>query len=79
MQSEVGDVRKPKLAEVEGNLIDASSGSDHRSLLKRIIIYVPSSIVPAMLTLVTSVRSTRIFNPVAYGKYSLFLGLCCSD
>ena len=73
MQSEVGDVRKPKLAEVEGNLIDASSGSDHRSLLKRIIIYVPSSIVPAMLTLVTSVIFTRIFNPVAYGKYSLFL------
>lgn len=34
---------------------------------------MPSSIVPAMLTLATSVIFTRVFNPVAYGEYSLFL------
>jgi O-antigen/teichoic acid export membrane protein len=73
MQSEIGEGREPQLAEVEETMIQASSGSDGRSLLKRIIIYVPSSIVPALLTLATSVIFTRIFNPVAYGKYSLFL------
>lgn len=43
------------------------------SLLKRVITYLPSSVVPAMLTLATSVIFTRVFSPVAYGQFSLFL------
>ena len=58
---------------VEDASIEAGFGSAGQSLLKRIVIYIPSSIVPAMLTLATSIIFTRIFSPVAYGKYSLFL------
>jgi O-antigen/teichoic acid export membrane protein len=73
MQSQVGEGYEPQLAPVEDTSVEASSGSDGLSLLKRIVIYIPSSVVPAMLTLSTSIIFTRIFNPVAYGKYSLFL------
>lgn len=58
---------------VEDASVEPGLSSDHQSLLKRIVIYIPSSIVPAMLALATSIIFTRIFNPVAYGKYSLFL------
>jgi O-antigen/teichoic acid export membrane protein len=60
-------------APAENAPADASLGAHGQSLLKRIVLYMPSSIVPAMLTLATSIIFTRIFNPVAYGKYSLFL------
>lgn len=72
-QSGVDEGREPQLAEVKDTSVEVSSDSDGRSLLKRIVIYIPSSVVPAMLTLATSVIFTRIFNPVEYGKYSLFL------
>jgi O-antigen/teichoic acid export membrane protein len=70
---EAGGGDEPGLALVADAPVEASRDSDGHSLLKRIIVYLPSSIVPAMLTLATSVIFTRIFNPVAYGKYSLFL------
>jgi O-antigen/teichoic acid export membrane protein len=73
MQPEVGERPEPQLALVEDTSTEVDVGSDSHSLLRRIVIYIPSSIVPAMLTLATSVIFTRIFNPVAYGKYSLFL------
>ena len=58
---------------VEDAPVEAGFGSADQSLLKRIVIYIPSSIVPAMLTLATSIIFTRIFSPVAWGKFSLFL------
>jgi O-antigen/teichoic acid export membrane protein len=73
MQPEIGEGGDPQLTLVTDAAAEASLSSDGRSLLKRIVIYVPGSIVPAMLTLATSVIFTRIFDPVAYGKYSLFL------
>lgn len=73
VQPDVAEAREPEPVAVEGTPSAAGSGSDGRSLLKRIVIYIPSSIVPAMLTLATSVIFTRIFSPAAYGHYSLFL------
>jgi len=43
------------------------------AILRRVITYLPGSIVPAALTLVTSMVFTRIFDPAAYGTYSLVL------
>jgi O-antigen/teichoic acid export membrane protein len=72
-QSGIGEGADPQVVLVEPARAEAGSGGHGRSLLKRIVTYAPSSIVPALLTLLTSVIFTRIFNPVAYGKYSLFL------
>jgi len=73
MDCEARVVHEPEPAPVEDASVGAGSGSADQSLLKRIVIYAPSSLVPALLTLATSVIFTRIFSPVAYGKYSLFL------
>ena len=73
MRPEAREVHEPRLAPVEDAPGEESLGAHGQSLLKRIVIYIPSSIVPAMLTLATAIIFTRIFNPVAYGKYSLFL------
>lgn len=70
IESEPREVSEP--APVGQGSIGAGSGSS-RSLLKRIAIYTPGSLVPAALTLLTSIIFTRIFSPVAFGKYSLFL------
>lgn len=48
-------------------------GLHGRALLKRALTYVPSSVLPAALTLVTSMVFTRIFSAAAFGTYSLFL------
>ena len=52
---------------------ETGSGASGRSLLKRMTVYAPSSLVPSVLSLATSVIFTRIFNPTDFGKYSLFL------
>jgi O-antigen/teichoic acid export membrane protein len=44
-----------------------------RTILRRIVTYLPGSLVPAVLTLVTSMVFTRVFSPAVYGMYSLFL------
>jgi O-antigen/teichoic acid export membrane protein len=73
IKPELGEGADPQVTLIEDAPVETSSGSDGQSLLRRIVIYVPSSIVPALLTLTTSIIFTRIFNPVAYGRYSLFL------
>ena len=50
----------------------AESGSQ-RTLLKRVVSYAPSSLLPAALTLATSMIFTRVFSAAAFGVYSLFL------
>ena len=51
----------------------ATGGAGGGSILRRILTYAPSSLVPAALTLATSMVFTRIFSPADFGKYSLFL------
>lgn len=48
---------------------------EHRrgSVVGRMVVYAPGTVVPAALTLVTSMVMTRIFSPVAFGRYSLAL------
>ncbi|HET9654087.1 MAG TPA: lipopolysaccharide biosynthesis protein [Kineosporiaceae bacterium] len=45
----------------------------HGGVLRRILTYAPSSLVPALLTLATSMIFTRVFSAAAFGAYSLFL------
>lgn len=68
----VRGVREPA-APGEDALTGADSGSSEKSLLKRIIIFLPGSVIPSVLALATSIIFTRIFSPVEFGKYSLFL------
>lgn len=42
-----------------------------RTLMRRIIIYLPGSVVPAVLALVTSMVFTRIFTAAEFGMFSL--------
>lgn len=49
------------------------------SLVRRILTYVPGSVIPAGLALVTSMIFTRIFEPVQFGVYSLFLVVATSS
>jgi O-antigen/teichoic acid export membrane protein len=44
-------------------------------LLARVATYAPGSVVPAALTLLTSVIFTRVFSAEAFGVYSLFLAV----
>lgn len=50
-----------------------TSGRSPRTLLRRVVTYAPSSVLPAALTLATSMIFTRIFSASAFGTYSLFL------
>lgn len=43
----------------------------NRVLLRRILIYLPGSIVPAMITLLTSMIFTRTFTAAEFGMFSL--------
>jgi O-antigen/teichoic acid export membrane protein len=43
------------------------------AVLRRILTFVPGTLVPAVLTLVTSMIFTRIFDPIAFGLYAIFL------
>jgi O-antigen/teichoic acid export membrane protein len=52
-----------------GSGAEASQGT----ILRRIATYAPSSLLPAVLTLVTSMIFTRHFSAAALGVYSLFL------
>jgi O-antigen/teichoic acid export membrane protein len=65
------DELEPSLVEVAS--AETGSRSSGRSLLKRMAVYAPSSLVPSALSLATSIIFTRIFSPVDFGKYSLFL------
>lgn len=55
-------------AEVPGAAGLTSMG---RTLARRILIYLPGSVVPAVLTLVTSMIFTRVFTPAEFGMFSL--------
>ncbi len=65
--------REPMAPPAQESPSKGRPGSVGQPLLKRMVIYIPGSLVPAILTLVTSIVFTRIFSPVAFGKYSLFL------
>ena len=58
-----------------GATTTAGSGAEtsQSTILRRIAIYAPSSLLPAVLTLVTSMIFTRHFSAAAFGVYSLFL------
>lgn len=45
------------------------------SIITRIVAFIPGSVVPAALALVTSMVFTRVFTPAAFGRYSLLLVL----
>ena len=49
-----------------------------RSILRQILTYLPSSVIPAVLTFGTSMIFTRIFSTEEYGIYSLFLVVAVS-
>jgi O-antigen/teichoic acid export membrane protein len=53
----------------------AAAAVPRHSVLARIVTYAPGSIVPAMLTLATSVVFTRIFSASDFGTYGLFLAV----
>ncbi len=50
-----------------------ATGASAGTLLKRIATYSPGTVVPAVLTMVTSLVFTRVFSPEVYGRFSLFL------
>lgn len=47
------------------------AGGSGRSLVRRMVIYLPGSVVPAILALVTSMVSTRVFSAAEFGMFSL--------
>ncbi len=47
------------------------SGGSGRSLLRRMLIFLPGSVVPAVLALVTSMVFTRVFTAAEFGMFSL--------
>lgn len=51
----------------------AAETQDGVALLRRIVTYAPASLVPAVVTLLTSVIFTRIFDADEFGVYSLAL------
>ena len=51
----------------------ASGPQDGSALLHRIVVYAPASVVPAVVTLLTSVIFTRIFDADQFGLFSLAL------
>jgi O-antigen/teichoic acid export membrane protein len=53
--------------------VDGGAEASQDTILRRIAIYAPSSLLPAALTLVTSLVFTRLFSAAAFGVYSLFL------
>lgn len=53
------------------SVVPAEHMHDSRRLVKRILIYMPGSVVPAILALVTSMIFTRIFTPAEFGMFSL--------
>lgn len=61
--------------EVPIDTSEPTAGSHHgntgRSLLRRILIYLPGSVVPAVLALVTSMVFTRVFTTAEFGMFSL--------
>ena len=56
--------------EPRASAVDIAGGSG-RSLLRRIVIYLPGSVVPAALALVTSMVFTRVFTAAEFGMFSL--------
>ncbi|MGA8047581.1 MAG: oligosaccharide flippase family protein, partial [Dermatophilaceae bacterium] len=62
----------------EGAGFEKGARSLGTDLLRRMMVYAPSTAVPAGLLLVTSVVFTRIFPPAEYGMYSLVLVLATS-
>lgn len=65
----------PAEAPADGARHTDADNSPKASLVRRALIYTPSTIVPAGLLLLTSVIFTRIFPPAAFGAYSLVLVL----
>lgn len=58
-------------AEDVSDVVNADVMSDSRTLVRRIVIYMPGSVIPAVLALVTSMIFTRIFTPAEFGMFSL--------
>lgn len=73
IEPEAREVHEPGPTPVEAVSVETGSGSVGKSLLKRMAVYVPSSLVPSALSLATAMIFTRIFNPTEFGKFSLFL------
>lgn len=61
------------VGDVVGVIDRAAPAPPRRPLLRRVITYTPGSVIPAALTLVTSMIFTRVFDPLEFGTYSLFL------
>jgi O-antigen/teichoic acid export membrane protein len=57
----------------DATTVEGAGPTAARTLLRRIVAYAPSSVLPAALTLATSMVFTRIFSAAAFGTYSLFL------
>src|SRR4051794_15145088 len=53
--------------------VETAGAASSRTLVRRIVAYAPSSLLPAVLTLATSMVFTRLFSAAAFGVYSLFL------
>jgi len=64
----------PPATPTAGGATDAPA-APRQSVLARIVTYAPGSIVPALLTLATSVVFTRIFSASSFGTYGLFLAV----
>lgn len=52
---------------------DHRAGSGGNDIIKRVVTYAPGSVIPAVLTLVTSMVFTRLFTADEYGLFSLAL------
>lgn len=52
---------------------DQRAGSGGHDIIKRVATYAPGSVIPAALTLVTSMVFTRLFTADVYGLFSLAL------
>lgn len=50
---------------------EPAARTDGRRLVRRILVFVPGSVVPAVLALVTSMIFTRVFTPAEFGMFSL--------
>jgi len=52
--------------------MEAETARD-KNIVKQILTYIPGSIVPALISIVTTTIFTRVFSAAEYGLFSLFL------
>jgi O-antigen/teichoic acid export membrane protein len=58
--------------------MEGNRQSQNKSILRQILTYIPSSILPSALTLLTTAIFTRVFTTEKYGEYSYFLSISVS-